>query len=345
MVLYSDWCRFKFSHPFQKTDRPLPKAALDILRFLAENGAHTAYDLAEKEVESRTYRGRGRKEHKGLGYSYPYVHRNAEFLQNEGLVEAVESTEGGRLKKSLNLTFNGLIIFLSAWKDVSEEMMGSIKRSLVQQSALLPLISKYWTEIVRIIGEEQACTALVATASKEGRFVKIGVRFEDETIENELFVPFEGPVILSKQVQMNEIWFRFIAEHRDLYETYKTYYAYLQNLVAKIHFGVVDDVITRMKYFLRDLDHEPTEAVDIIKGALEPVEVKMEEEFPLYAEDLWSEEVELLSSGRPDRIFSALFIEELLWKTAKEKPWTLLPIEGTFTPEPWMVVSFSERRI
>jgi hypothetical protein len=241
--LYEDWSPSQLQHAFQSQGEPLNRCELDILRYLAENGTQTKYDLARgslnpeyvhaKAARAAKYQPRlPHKRNKPLGYAYPYIHRGTVHLIAEGLIAARTMTRGRRRRKLLRLTFPGLLVFLAAWKRLNSDTKKSIERALKSSADLVPILARYWPEIKQGAGEDRAYEALLRSAEVKGEFLsfQIGPR-----VHFEVFVPVElfvrNMLAPETREKVDEQLLSLIKQRPDLndpYEAFRLIKEYLQ---------------------------------------------------------------------------------------------------------------------
>lgn len=165
---------------------------LEIIRFLAENGPHSASDMSKGPATPRK-RGRPpalkrnrppkRDSTKSLGHDYKRILRHAGKLERMGLLQSKR-----KKKYILALTFDGFHIYLqNTFIQEPDREVKHLDEAITANSKLLPF-AKYWNEIVRIVGKNVAHRR-VAEAIQQQIFrypVNIGeinLRFDSFLIE------------------------------------------------------------------------------------------------------------------------------------------------------------------
>ena len=161
---FGEWCTksicpipgLGYSHDYSQS-------ALNILRFLAETTySPSLYDLAHgvkilrqstpgrpKEYEFNPLRDEDTK----IGYSYSLIHRSVNELVEDNLVSETTVMTGSRGKKVLNITIQGLLLFIKAWKKMDDVAISSIKVAIRSHNDLLH-IADYVDRLVDLVGLE-----------------------------------------------------------------------------------------------------------------------------------------------------------------------------------------------
>ena len=236
--LYEDWSRSQLQHQLQRQGAPLNRCELDILRYLAENGSRTKYDLtrgslrpeyvdAKASRRSRYEPNLPKKRGHGLGYPYAYIHRSAAHLIDEGLVSAKTTTHKHRRRKLLRLTFQGLVAFLAGWRRLNQETKKSIGKALDSSRDLARILTRHWPEIKQRVGEERAYRALLDSANVRGEFLRFQIPRSGGSIEFEVFVPVHFFIrnVLAPETRekVDEQLLSFVKEREDLKEAYESF--------------------------------------------------------------------------------------------------------------------------
>jgi len=235
---YQDWSVSQLAHPFQTEGAPLNRCELDILRYLAENGPRTKYDLTHgslrpEYVAAKAAR-RSRYEPKlpqrrgqGLGYPYAYIHRSAAHLINEGLVSAKTISRKHRRTRLLKLTFQGLVVYLAGWRRPNKKCETSIEMALQSSGDLAPILARHWPEIKQKAGEGRAYEALLDSANVRGEFLRFQMPQSGGSIEFEVFVPVQLFIrnVLAPETRqkIDEQLLSFVMQREDLKEAYESF--------------------------------------------------------------------------------------------------------------------------
>jgi hypothetical protein len=236
--LYEDWAVAEVWHPLQREGVPLNRCELDILRHLAENGPRTKYDLAQgslrqeylaaKEERSSKYEPKlPVRRGQGLGYPYAYIHRSAAHLIGEGLVCSERTSRKHRRRKLLRLTFQGLVVFLSAWRRLDDQTRKSIDKALDSSRDLIPVLTRHWIEIKQDAGEGRAYEALLDSASVRGEFLRFQIPHSGRPIEFNVFIPVRFFIrnVLAPETRekVDKQLLSFVKKRQDLNEAYESF--------------------------------------------------------------------------------------------------------------------------
>lgn len=312
--LYKKWFKGQF-FAFLPS-KGLNRCQYDILRFLAENGPHSKYDLEHGPVAQKVKkRGRPitgksdtkrRKEDLSLGYESAQILKNVRKPRNHDLVSIEEDTSGSHSKDMLHIEFLGMIVFLVSWKNYSD-LEPEVKKIIEGYPRLFPF-SEQWKQITDIVGEKPAFAALVDTAKNFQLCRRVEVKIDSLEMKfNTFFHSYIGRMFIreptttklrrkQRRKQLSQ-WLRKQSEIRNAYISYLA----------------VQDIY------------------DLSKGDLEidnPHGIRSEEELSFF-EDRKIDENRLF----PDRLkeffpkhaplkymFTGLLISKLLWKPIKKKP-------------------------
>jgi len=266
----------------------LNKCQFDILRLLAENGSRSVYDLA-----------------KMTGFDYSYLHRNTIKLKEMELVEFQTDISGKHLRKLFDLNFRGMIVFLIAWEDYTEETKKSIEAAIIKNPQFFPF-SNQLNEIEEIVGKELLFKELTHTAGymANGKNIKIQIdhlklefsAFFYQFIEPGRFLPntdFKG-------MERNKKFAEFLASQEELKKAYISFLA-IQDII-----DLEEDRlrIYELAKFRSERELAFFEKRDLSTDSLFPKQ-RLREIFPKYAEMKY--------------VFAGSLMTRLLWKKS-EKP-------------------------
>jgi hypothetical protein len=236
--LYQEWAVPEIWHPFQKRGEPLNRCELDILRYLAENGPRTKYDLSRgstrpEYVEAKVKRASKyepklpQRREPALGYPYAYIHRRVAHLISERLLSAKTTNHKHRRRKLLRLTFQGFVVFLSGWKRLSKEAENSVERALKSSEDIVPILARHWVEIKQKAGEGRAYMALLGSAKVSGEFLRFKIPRSGSSIEFEVFVPVHFFIrnVLAPETRekVDEQLLSFVKQRDGLNEAYESF--------------------------------------------------------------------------------------------------------------------------
>jgi len=211
--MYGEWCT---EHPIIPNFTPhkkLNKCQCDILRFVAEKGSHSMYDLAKK-----------------LGYRYPYLHKNTEELGKMQLIDFRKDSAGDRIKKMVELNFRGSVVFLFVWKADTEEKKRSTRLAIAKHPELFPF-SMRLKEIEKIVGEEMQQEELIRTVGDiaNGGFVEIKIDHINlkfpAFIYSFVYPSFFPPKTDFKGKERNQKFADFLASQDELKKAYISFLA------------------------------------------------------------------------------------------------------------------------
>jgi hypothetical protein len=235
---YEHWSVSQLAHPFETEGAPLNRCELDILRYLAENGPRTKYDLTHgslrpEYVAAKAAR-RSRYEPKlpqrrgqGLGYPYAYIHRSAAHLINEGLVSAKTISRKHRRTRLLKLTFQGLVVYLAGWRRPNKKCETSIEMALQSSGDLAPILARNWPEIKQRGGEGRAYGALLDSANVRGEFLRFQISQSGRLIQFSIFVPVQLFIrnVLAPETRekVDEQLLSFVKQTEGLNEAYESF--------------------------------------------------------------------------------------------------------------------------
>ena len=296
----------------------LRDSEINMLRYISEiGGKYSLYDMAHgikierQEKRGKPIQGRDeeprRDENSKLGYSYSQINKNASSLFEKELISIVEDSSGGRLKKIPKLTIIGYIYYLQAWKRLDMPAKISIAKTIHNNPELLPL-SKYWDEIVKLIGEESAYNSLRRIYNVKG--VMFFFNVQEPSIKFESFIPHvvKGPNVVIpgddsslREFHEGNIILNYIKNNHELSNIL------ISNLIVKDLFywynGFKDDVpqenwnTERISAFLEDRRVEDN---PIFKNR------RFGEYFPYYAGLKYS--------------FTGLLLDHFIWDVSKSVP-------------------------
>lgn len=233
--LYQDWAVAELWHPLQTEGTPLNRCEMDILRYLAENGTGTKYDLTRGSLRPEYLAAKATRRSKygpklperrgeGLGYRYAYIHRSAAHLITEGLIGAKTTKHGRRRRKLLRLTFPGLVVFLAAWKRPNSDTKKSIEHALKSSADLVPILTRYWPEIKQQAGEDRAYEALLNSADVKGEFLSFQI---GQRVQFKVFVPVElfvkNMLAPRTREKVDEQLLSLIKQRPDLNDSYESF--------------------------------------------------------------------------------------------------------------------------
>ena len=275
----------------------------DIIRFLAENGPNSAYDMFEGPVSPKAPRKRGkpptrtydrkilpkRQESKALGYDYQRILRHADRLVRIGLLQSE------KLKKKIicALTFNGFHVYLQSRSKEAEHLDRAIKSN----PELLPF-SKYWSEIVHIVRKNMARQSLAKVVSQQifrsrAKIEKINLQFDSFLVKPSPVFPQIG------EKKHNKEFADYLSTNHELRNSYVSYLA-----VHDVSFLTHQNKWSEIDSILSNLESEKAlaffEKRKIQDSPLFIPGTRLKEFFPKFA--------------TIEYFFTGMLMEKLLWK-------------------------------
>lgn len=286
MWLYGEWCTDVSMPSDFSSYQKLNKCQCDVLRFLAEKGSHSVYDLAKR-----------------LEYRYPYMHMNTRKLGKRQLVSFRKDHTGDRLRKLVELNFKGITVFLLLWKADTEERKRSTRLAITKHPQLFPF-SKQWDEIEEIVGKEILHKELIHTAGDIANGGYVEIKIDHINLEfpafiyrliGGIFVPYK---VDFKGKERNQKLADFLASQDELKKAYISFLA-IQDILdlAEDHLE-----INELGKFRSERELAFFEKRDLSTDPLFQKE-RLREIFPKYAE--------------VKCVFTGSLMNRLLWKKTK----------------------------
>ena len=184
---------------------------VDIIRFLAENGAHTTYDMFKGLENQRRPRKRGRLSlkykyerkkllkrdtSKALDYDHKRISRHTKDLLKIGLLK----TKRLKRKNILALTFHGFHVYL---QDGGKEN-GHLDNVMTKNSDILPL-SKHWNELTQVVGENILHKSVTETVSWDTYKQIFRSQVKKDEINFQFYVFFTKPRPVVPEIKIQQI--------------------------------------------------------------------------------------------------------------------------------------------
>lgn len=285
--MYGEWFK-KNTFVCEIVVGKLNRCQFDILRFLAENGSHSVYDLA-----------------KGTGYKYPYIHRNTNKLEKMRLIGFRKDSSRDRVRKMVELNFRGITVFLIAWENYTEEAKKSIKTAITKNPQLFPF-SNQWKEIEEIVGKDLLLKGLIHTAGPMANGRNIKIQIDHLKLKfSAFFYQFSGvfrffPNTDFKGMERNKKFAEFLASQEELKKAYISFLA-IQDIIDLEEDRLEIDELAK---FRSERELAFFENRDLSTDSLFPKQ-RLEKIFPEYAEMKY--------------VFTGSLMNRLLWKKS-EKP-------------------------
>ena len=307
-MLYGKWCRDSSFVSIFYFSKRLNKCQFDILRFLAENGPRTPYQLwkGPKIGEQK------RDEKKKLGYSYPHILGSLDALESEEkMIEEKQVIRGGRVRRRFSINFRGLITYFLAWNKITKKVKKEISKAIAKNGGLLPF-SEQWKDIVKIAGEDQAFDSLIKCASTNVFFLRferddLNLNFEAfaRGIRMGLIISDEGDEIREYR---NDKFDRFLAQHDELKNAYIAYLA-REDILAFLREKLK---INSLKSWWSEKELARFEKRNVNTNPIFPNQ-RLKEFFP--------------QSATIQHLFTGMLMDSLLWKKSEVKKRPPFPIE------------------
>jgi len=286
--MYGDW--FTKGTLTEMTGfRELNKTKLNILRFLAESGSHSTYDVAKK-----------------LTHKYPHVYSSVKNLEEQRFIKSEKDPSSSRRRKLLKLQMTGMIVFIVHWKDHRAEFIDSMEKSIHAHEELFPF-SRQWSEIGGIVGNNAAVKKLAPIAWDLCDAREVTVEVDEPKLKFDAWVGrFVGRMFFRNEVtfegkERDKNFADFLGEHDELRNAYIAYLA-------------VEDILDLDRRVLR-IEHPKEfrsekelaffEKRDVGDNLLSR-EGRLKEIFPKYTSLKYA--------------FTGRFMYELMWRKEVKKP-------------------------
>lgn len=209
----------------------LHKVDVEIIRFLAENGAHTAYDMSEGLKTPRPPPKRGhpsatkeniprRDASKALDFDYKRILRHSKGLQHKGLLKS----EKIKRRFVYALTFEGLHVHLQNRGEIN------LRDVMMNNPDVLPLC-EHWNELTQIVGNDVAEESVAGSVARwhnpERCLFRIQVDLDHIDLHSNVFLAEPKKVVPAKEVRnVSETDFGlFLSRNEDLRKSYGYYLA------------------------------------------------------------------------------------------------------------------------
>jgi len=285
--VYEDWSADSAVGSEFTSFQKVNKCQSNILRFLAENGSCSIYDLTKQ-----------------LKYRYPYIHENTNKLKNKEWVTLRKDLTGVREKKLVKLNFRGLTVFLIMWKEYTEEAKNSIQIAITRYQELFPF-SKQWNKMKEIVGET-LLQKLIDTARDiaSGKHVKVKIDYLDLKFKAFIY-RFMGSTRLLQRIYLrgkerDEKFASFLSSQDELKKAYISFLA-IQDILD-LDNGILE--IDELTKFRSERELAFFEKRSISADPLFPKE-RLREIFPAYTKMKY--------------VFTGSLIFRLLWKTPEKQ--------------------------
>jgi len=281
-----------------KSIRIKHKIELDIICFLAENGPNSCFSMYEGPINPRK-RGRPpdqkiqripkRDKSKALAYDYKRILRHADKLVKMGLLQLKKP----KRKEVFALTFNGFYVYLQDRVKGDKHLDSAVESN----SKLLPF-SKYWSEIVQILGQNIVRQSLLEVVLPQiyrssAKIEKINLEFDSFLVEPKPIFP------QTEEKKLNKEFADFLSKNLELRNSYVSYLA-----THDIFFLTSEKKWSEIDSCLNNLESEKAlaffEKRNIQNRPIFISKARLKEFFPRFA--------------TLEYFFTGMLMEKLLWK-------------------------------